>query len=100
MSELLVFGDDDVMKEGAEWPVEVVGSGAVGGEVTLYSRESCKLLATEERAWPESGDSELPGREQRRCDKRAPGSAWGGACGYNLSHDQLSSVDHAAIQKL
>ena len=66
MSELLVFGDDDVMKEGAEWPVEVVGSGAVGGEVTLYSRESCKLLATEERAWPESGDSELPGREQRR----------------------------------
>ena len=25
--------------------------------------------------------------------KRAPGSARGGACGYNLSHDQLSSVD-------
>ena len=22
-----------------------------------------------------------------------PGSAWGGVCGYNLSHDQLSSVD-------
>ena len=30
---------------------------------------------------------------QRRYDKRAPGNAWGGACGYNLSHDQLSSVD-------
>ena len=30
---------------------------------------------------------------QRRCNKRAPGSAWGGACGYKLSHDQLSSVD-------
>ena len=30
---------------------------------------------------------------QRRYNKRAPGSAWGGACGYNLSHDQLSSVD-------
>ena len=33
------------------------------------------------------------GTTQRRYDKRAPGSAWGGACGYNLSHDQLSSVD-------
>ena len=31
--------------------------------------------------------------DQRRYDKRAPGSARGGACGYNLSHDQLSSVD-------
>ena len=30
---------------------------------------------------------------QRRCDKRAPGSVWEGACSYNLSHDQLSSVD-------
>ena len=33
------------------------------------------------------------GGPQRRYDKRAPGSAWGGACGYNLSHDQLSLVD-------
>ena len=42
-----------------------------------------------------------PTDTQRRYDKRAPGSAWGGACGYNLSHDQLSSVDqHAAIHKL
>ena len=31
--------------------------------------------------------------DQRRYDKCAPGSAWGGACGYNLSHDQLSSID-------
>ena len=37
--------------------------------------------------------NKLVGTAQRRCDKRAPGSAWGGACGYNLSHDQLSSVD-------
>ena len=35
----------------------------------------------------------LIGVVQRRYDKSAPGSARGGACGYNLSHDQLSSVD-------
>ncbi len=61
MSELLVFGDDYVMKEGAGWPVEVVGCGTVGGEVTLYSRGSCKELLTEKGAWQVPGDSDTPG---------------------------------------
>ena len=33
------------------------------------------------------------GSQSEEVRKRAPGSTWGGACGYNLSHDQLSSVD-------
>ena len=33
------------------------------------------------------------GKYQRRCDKCAPRDAWGGACGYNLSHDHLNSLD-------
>ena len=37
---------------------------------------------------------------QRRYAKRAPGSAWGGACGYNLSHDQLSSVDPWIVSRV
>ncbi|XP_064402948.1 uncharacterized protein LOC135348605 isoform X2 [Halichondria panicea] len=69
MSELLVFGDDYVMKEGAGWPVEVVGCGTVGGEVTLYSRGSCKELLTEKGAWQVPGDSDTPVAKRRKLDQ-------------------------------
>ena len=62
MSELLVFGDEDMMKEGEQrWPTEVVVSGAVSGEVTIFSRESCKVLLTEKGQKEEGIEEEFPG---------------------------------------
>ncbi len=61
LSELLVFGDDYVIKEGAGWPVEMVVCGAVGGEITVYSRSSCKKLLAEKGVWRTVGDLDTPG---------------------------------------
>lgn len=73
MSELLVFGDEDMMKEGEQrWPTEVVVSGAVSGEVTMFSRESCKILHTEKGQKEDEGiEEEFPGRIGRGLVKTA-----------------------------
>jgi len=62
MSELLDFGDVDVMKDKGSWPLELVGCGTSGGVVTLFSRSSCKAIHTQRAVWEEAVQSDQPGR--------------------------------------
>ncbi len=57
MSELLVFEDVDMMKEGqGEWPVEVLLTISPSGIVTILNRDSYKEIHVESTTKGEDGD--------------------------------------------